>query len=217
MRNRSAVLASWLLVAACSTGPGLADLANNPDLYLDVGFVTKLTGDRSVFVAPVLDERQSAGLPESLSGFPIIYDTDARWDRAVAMMVDDLLRRELAGSGLFASIQTRAANADVVVQPTLQTFLTAQMEMMSGGRAIAETGLRIRVWGPATDGRRQLVHDSVYRDRQMTGVERRTVARHLLAGRSMRATMMRVMHGFDGANLGRSGMPVAPLPVPGGR
>ena len=129
-------------------------------------------------------------------------------------MIDDLLRRELESSGLFTTIQTQAKDADVVLQPSLQTFSMAQMEMPTGGRAIAEAGLRIRVWGPVVEGQRQLLLDAIYGDRQATKVQMRTISRHVLAGRATQIAMTRALQGLDGANVGRSGMPVAPFPAP---
>ena len=207
-------LCGCFLASGCATGSGVPDLAKNSDLYQQVGFVTKLPGDRSVFVAPVADERRADALPASVSGFPIMYDSDARWSRAVPIMIDDLLRREIETSGLFAAMATQAKDADLVLQPSLQTFAMAQMEMPTGGRALAEAHLRIRVWGPAVDGQRPLLHDEIYGDSQATKVQMRTISRHLLAGRATQIAMMRVLQGLDGANVGRSGMPAVPLPTP---
>lgn len=211
---RAALALALGLFAACRGAPPPADLAANEDLYRETAFATRLPGDRTVFVAPVADARRADVMPAAEGGYPIAYDSDARWDRPVAAMVDDLLRRELEQSGLFAAQVTMAAAADVLLEPSLVGFSSAAMELESGGCAIGELAVRLRAFGPTgADGQRPLLLDQIYGERQVTRAGMRTMNRHLLMGRVAQAAMLRLLHGIDGANLGRSGMPVAPLQV----
>jgi len=203
----SFLLLLWL--CACASSPG-ADLATNERLYHDSGYLCKLPGDRSVFVAPLADARQPALDANSLGEFPIAYDADARWERPIVDMVDDLLRREIAASSVFRTVEAQPAAADVVLTPTLVTFVTAAIEQMAGGRSLAEVAIRIQAHGPVgADGSRPELLDQVFGDRELTEIAFRTVSRYVLAGAATRASIVRALQGLDSKSIGRNGMPAA--------
>ena len=125
-----------------------------------------------------------------------------------------VLRSELGESRLFRSVVDRPVDADIIIEPRLETFLTAQMELEQGARSIGEVTIRVRAHGPVDErGRRALLLDEVYGDRQMTPPELRTMPRHFLAGNTLRQSMRRLLAGIDGSNVSRQGMPNLPLPV----
>ena len=195
--------------AACgTTGQKIADLATNPEIYTDVAFTTPVPGDRTAFLAPLAEARRADVLPAGLGGFPIVYDDESRWERPLPAMLDEVLRRQLAASHLFASFADAPANAQLVIAPSLVTFLTGAMELASGARSLCELGLRVQVYGPQeTDGRRPLLHDQIYGERQLSEPAMRTPSRVLLAGRVLHATVQKLLQGLDGSNVGRTGMP----------
>lgn len=203
-------LSSLMLLPACASTP-VPDLASNEELYVDTAYATKLPGDRSVFLAPLADSRAAASrvLEAAYNGYPIAYDGDDRWDRPVAEMVDEVLRREVEASGIFTEVLTAPGKAQVVVVPEIVSFLTASIEEVTGGRAFADVGIRVQIYGPAAaDGKRATLLDQVFVDRKVSEVSFRTVSRHVLAGACLRAVVVKVLQALDSKNVGRDGMPV---------
>ncbi len=199
----------WLVLSACGSAPR-ADLAQNRDLYQPTGYVTKLPGDRTAFVGTVQDSRAAAGMAReaSVGGYPAVYDGDDRWEAPVAVMVDAILREELAESGLFAAMRSLPKDADLILEPSLVAFRTAAVEELTAGRALAEVGLRLRVHGPAAEGgERPVLFDETLVERKLTDPAFRTTSRHVLAGACLRAVMLRALQTIDGNNLSRDGMP----------
>ncbi len=200
-----------LLPSCASTA---ADLAANDSIYVDLEYACKLPGDRTVFVAPLADARPaSVEAAVRIGDYPMLYDGDARWERPVVAMVDDVLHREVVASGIFVGVVDQAAQADVVILPSLVTFATAAIEQESGGQSLAEAALRLQVFGPiGADGQRAPLLDQVFGDRQVTEVGFRTASRHLLAGVATRFAMLRLLQGLDSSNVGRNGMPIVTPP-----
>lgn len=209
-----------LAFAACQSAP-VPDLAQNENLYTDSGYQTKLPGDRTVFVVPVADGRADAAkvaeAATQLNGRPLAWDGDGRWSRPVAEMVDEVLRRELETSEIFAEILEKPSKAQVVLTATLVTFATASVEEVAGGRSLADVGLRVVAHGPAAaNGRRAVLLDQVFSERVVTAVEFRTASRHVLAGGCLRAVMTKLLQALDSKNVGRDGMPAPESePLPG--
>ena len=213
---RAALLALPFVVACQSITPNeTPDFAKNDSFYVDVPFQTKAPGDRSVFVAPIADARDLSKLPATERGFPITYGPDDFWERPVGEMVGDVLVRQLQQSKLFTQV-TAAASADaLVLKPTLVDFVAGATEAMSGSRSFAEVGVRVQILGPAgADGDRAVLHDQVYRNRQVTPVEVMPVHPLRLVGRALQVTMHKTMTGLDGSNVARSHVPADPLGAP---
>lgn len=205
---RRAFLLTLLAVPACQSA-ATADLAQNDSIYQATAYATRLPGDRTVFLAPLADER-TAPVDAAAVDYPILYDADQRWERPVVDMVDEVLRREIEDSSVFAAVLAQPAAADVVLVPSLVAFATAAIEQESGGRALAEVGIRVRAYGaPGGDGARTLLLDQIFGDRTVTDIAFRTASRHVLAGTAVRATLLRLLQGLDSKNVGRNGMPVA--------
>ncbi|MGE3174861.1 MAG: hypothetical protein AB7O97_19690 [Planctomycetota bacterium] len=210
---RLCLLAAPAALAGCASSSA-RDLAANDLIYRDVDYRCKVPGDRSVFVAPVADGRTPLADAVAIEGgYPILYDADGRWDRPVVEMVDEVLRREVADSTVFARVAARPADADVVLMPTLVSFSTAAMECEAGGRSLADVALRVQAYGPiGADGQRPLLVDRVFGERKLSDVAFRTTSRHVLAGAAAMATMQQLLQGLDAKNVGRDGMPVATDP-----
>ncbi len=208
-----------LLLASCASHQNVPDLALNEKIYAAVAYETRAPGDRSVFVAPTRDARNPASYPASSSGFPISYEGDRRWYRPVPEMVDAVILEELEDSALFTEVKSTASPQDVVIQPTLVTFVTGVMEQEYGARSLAEVGIRIEVLGPVgADGNRPVLFDQVYGERQVSNPDRLPPSTYLLTGMCMRTTMQRMLAGLDGSNVGRSALsptslPAAPAPA----
>lgn len=206
---RTALLfVSLAALPACHTA-SVADLAKNDTLYRFTTFVTKLPGDRAVFVAPVVEARSNEVLPAAQNGFPIAYDSDERWARQVTDMIDDVLRVELAQSRVFDAILAKPAADQLVLQPSLVGFSSGMMETDSGGRTLAEIGLRVQVFAPAdADGKRAVLLDQIYGERQVSAPAMVPPSTYFLCGRALRITMQRLLAGLDGSNCGRTNVPL---------
>ncbi len=208
-----------LAVSACSsTDSKLADFALNDLIYKGTTYTSRMPGDRTLFLAPIVDNREQDGLPATQGAYPIVYDDESRWNRTVAEMLDDVLHKDLQQSHVFSSFVDSAANADVVIQPTLITFLTGSMELESGSRALSELGMKLQVLGSiGFDGQRTVLFERLYGERQLTDPAMRPPSRVMLTGRVLTSTMQKLVRSIDGSNVGRSGLPLmvpAVLPVP---
>lgn len=207
------VAALWLCwLPSCATSGGALDLASNDQLYLDVAFRTKVPGDRVAFVAPLADLRaeRTEPLPAAERGFPITYGDDGLWERPVAAMCDDILRRQLADSGLFPRIVDRAEPDGLVIVPSLESFVVGATEAISGSRSFAEVVLRVQVYGPAVgNAERSLLLDRSFPGVQRTAVAFKPVNAYRLAGPALAASITGVLTGLDGSNVGRSTVPMA--------
>ena len=211
LRNAPACAAmAWLLLAgACATDSRRVDFALNEQLYTDVPFLTKAPGDRAVFVAPLVDARTPQGLPKQERGFPITYGDDQVWERPVAVMLGDVLQRQLQKSGLFTQVATTASPQSLVLAPTLVTFLTGAAESVAGSRSFAEVGLRVQVFGPAdAAGKRSVLFEDVFSNRQMTEVTLNPVSPYRLIGRALQVSLGKALTGLDGSNVSRSNVPL---------
>ncbi len=158
---RYLVFASALLLAACQTTPP-RDLARTPGLYTSTGYHAKHHQDRSVWILPVGDRRQP--LPTHRDGvYPLTYTEDRYWARPIAVMVDEVVRKEIADAGLFARIAPDEASADWVIEPTLLDFYGAVEERVAGRRVLGKTRLHVKVWGKrGKDGRREVLREQTY-------------------------------------------------------
>lgn len=200
-----------LLLAACKTPPR-ADLATNPTIYEGRPYLARSPGDRAIYVLPVADGRKPLEPAAVQDGFPILYDGDARWDRPVDMMVAEVLQRELIDSGLFARLLDEPDRCEMILRPTLTSFVTGAMEVDTGGRSLAEIGLRIEIFGPQeANGQRPLLHDQAYGDRQMSPPALLPPSPYLMAGRALRMTMAEALATLDKNGVARSApSPLAP-------
>ncbi len=193
----------------CQTIDTTSDLAKNQLLYTDVAFQTKVPGDRAVFVAPLKDARTMDGLPTMDRGFPIVYGGEEFWERPATEMIYDVLHRQLASSGLFTSIADQATNETLVVVPQLVSFLVGAIDGAAGTRSFAEVGLRLTVFGAAdAQGKRAVLHDATYANRQATDLEMSPVSPYRLVGRALQVSMTKALTGLDGSNVSRSHVPI---------
>jgi uncharacterized lipoprotein YmbA len=207
-------LSLGILLAACSTTEHkIADFAQNPEIYSGLDYTSRLPGDRTVFLAPVADQRDETLLPKAQGQFPIVYDDENRWNRSIPEMLDEVLRNDLEQSKVFAKVAEKAADADIVIQPTLLTFVTGAMELDSGAQAISQLGLKVQVLGSIDEnGMRPVLLEQLYGERQLSDAGMRTPSRVLLTGRVVRTTMQKLVRSLDTSNVGRNGMPlVTPL------
>lgn len=208
--SQSCLLLLLLLATACQSSSYAADFAANEVFYVDVPFRTKAPGDRTVFVAPVVDGRDPSTLPNQERGFPIAYGADDFWERPVAEMFGEVLTRQLAGSELFGAVVARATPESLVCKPTLLKFVNGAAEAISGSSSFAEVAVRLVVLGPAgPDGQRAVVHDQIYANRQVSPTEVNPVNPYRLIGRALQVSMLKVLAGLDGSNVARSQVPVA--------
>lgn len=200
-----------MLLAACETQQR-ADLATNSTIYEGRPYLAREPGDRAIYVLPVADGRKAVEPAAGQDGFPVAYDGDARWDRPVDTMVAEVLQRELIDSGVFNRLLDEPDRCELILRPTLTSFVTGAMEVDTGGRSLAEIGLRIEIFGPQeASGQRPLLHDQVYGDRQMSSPALLPPSPYLMAGRALRMTMAQALAALDKNGLARSTpSPLAP-------
>jgi uncharacterized lipoprotein YmbA len=198
-----------LVLTACTSPSHVADFAANDVLYVDVPFVTKAPGDRAVFVAPVADARDGRALPSHEKGFPIQYAGDEFWERPVTEMLGDVLARQLAASALFTAVSPHASADALVLKPSLVTFVGGANEAVSGARTFAEVALKVQVLGPAAaDGKRSVLHEKVYGNRQTSALALKPVSPYRLYGPALQQTVAKLLAGLDGSNVARSNVPM---------
>jgi hypothetical protein len=210
MAKLSRRLLTALLVAlpACNTTDYTADLATNESLYVDVPYTTKVPGDRSVCVTPMADGRLATNLPNNDRGFPITYTTDDFWERPITAMVAEVINRQFADSELFTDVVEQPTANTLIVKPTLVSFVGGSTEAVSGRRSFAEVAVRLQVFGPAgNDGKRALLMDQTYANKQSTPTELNPASPYKLLGRALQQTMSRTLNGIDGSNVARSTVP----------
>ena len=206
---RGVSLLMVLLAVACATTNETADLAKNELLYVDVPFLTKAPGDRALFVAPLADVRDQVPLPVEAHGFPIVYGGDEFWERPVPEMLGDVLVRQLQSSGLFATVSQQGTPGALVLKATVENFVTGANVAVSGSRSFAEVGLRLQVLGPAdSEGKRAVLHDQIYANRQLSSLELNPVSPFRLIGRALQISMSKALAGLDRSNVGRSSVPL---------
>ncbi|HEU4417657.1 MAG TPA: hypothetical protein VFT55_01890 [Planctomycetota bacterium] len=197
-----------MLHAACATNE-TADFARNELLYVDVPFVTRSRGDQPLLVLPTVDLRDRTPLPTESHGFPIVYGGDDFWERPVPEMISDVLVRQLQSSGIFATVSQEATPGALVLRPTLESFMTGANVAIYGSRSFAEVGLRLQVLGPAdSQGKRAVLHDQLYGNRQLSQLEINPVSPFRLIGRALQISMGKALAGLDRSNVGRSSVPL---------
>jgi hypothetical protein len=209
--QRSALFVLLSAFAACHTPNMTPDFATNDLFYVDVPFATKVPGDRELLLLPVADARGELLLPTDERGFPIAYGGDDFWERPVAEMLADVLQRQFEGSGLFTRVHGVPNDHSLVCRPTLRAFTLGATEGISGSHSFADVALQLQVWGPVGEhGKRPLLHDQVYRNRQVTPQELKPASPFRLVGRALQMTMQKTLQGLDGSNIARSQVPVDP-------
>lgn len=208
MKIQTKILPLLLVAAGCATTDEVADLAVNELLYADVPFRTKAPGDRDVFVAPIEDKRDAQVLPRGEKGYPITYGGDDFWERPVREMVADVLQRQLVASALFANVTDSPSAQSIVVKPVLTSFTTGTTESMYGRTSFAEVTLQLTVFGPSgADGRRPVLLERSYGNRQLSETRVQPVSPYRLIGRALQISMSSALAGLDGSNVGRTGVP----------
>ncbi len=206
--RRGFLFAFGLLAAACGSLNYTADLARNDLFYVDVPFATKSPGDRPVHVLPVADARDASVMPAHERGFPITYAGDDFWERPVPVMVGDVLLRQLHDSRLFPAVCDGVQAEALLVKPTLVAFTTASIEGISGSRSFAEVGLKLQVFGPANgNGKRSVLLERVYANRQATQQELHPTSPYRLVGRALQQAISKALLELDGSNIARSTVP----------
>lgn len=213
-RQSTCACAVLLLLATtgCKSNQGGRDLGRNEVLYPHTRFLTEVAGDRTLFVLPVRDSRDVSALPASNATFPVIYDSDGRWERPVRMMVDQVLREELQASCMFSGLTPKAQPTDLLLQPTLLRFHSGVIETIEGGRSLAEVTLRLQIHGPEdAPGSRPIWFDRIYTDTQISSVSLVPLSTLLLSGRTLQSVMVQALAGIDGSNVSRTGMPLEPV------
>lgn len=201
-------LFSVFVLAGCGT-PDVHDLARNERLFPRSKFVVKLPVDRAAFVAPLVDARKSWVADANAGGYPVTAMPEGIWARPLPEMLDEVLREELASSGVVREVLPRAEASALIVKPSIVTGAAAVQELPQGRRTIAEGSMRIVVLGPDDGtGKRATLLDETYGNRQASDVEMRPAPALGLLARAFRVTVSQILAGLDQANVARAGVPL---------
>ena len=202
------------VLPACNTADYTPDLATNEALYVDVPYTTKVAGDRAACVTPMADGRVATSQPNNDRGFPITYTTDDFWERPVTAMVSDVLTRQFADSELFTEVCEQPEPNALVIKPTLVSFLGGSTEAVSGRRSFAEVAIRLQVYGPSGNGgKRELLLDQTYANKQTTPTELNPASPYKLIGRALQQTIARALNGLGVNTCKCRGKPTGQLTV----
>lgn len=196
------MLVAALALGACSTPPRM-DLRHNPNFYVPTGYKVSSPPDRSVFVAPVADEREA---PKDEGQLPIMYLGDRDWERPMPVMVHDILCDELRESGAFVEVLNTARPDALLIKPTLRAFEGGVEEQLYGRRSLASLALNIEVLGPEIDGKRKVLLSQPYYERPVGTPGFKPASPRMLMGAALHSTMSKVVGTIDASNLARSGV-----------
>ena len=198
----------WCLLGFGCAVPAPMDLSQNPALYRDTGYRSKVPADRVAFMTPVADRRGAMPV-EADTGYPVQMLSDAAWAQSGPGMIDAIVRRELAASGVFAGMETTVRADGCVVQVTLERFDAGLREVATGRQSLAAVQLRIRVHGPASaTGQRQVLVEQAFADEAQSEVTMRPASPRLLLGVALRSTMATMLAFLDQSNVARANVPL---------
>ncbi len=144
----AAVCVLGLALASCGS-TGATDLGTNEWLYGGSGYRARIPGDRPAFVAPVRDAR-TAPDPAPDGEFTISYYSDDRWERPPAQMIDDVVRSDLAESGVFTEVSERPWSNGCTINVELRQFDVGSEMHVTGWRSFAALTIAVEVNGPLT-------------------------------------------------------------------
>jgi hypothetical protein len=198
------------LVVSCADTE-VRDLAHNETMFPQVSYKAKQPADRVAFVTPLVDGRKTwvADASSDAASYPVKLMPESVWARPLPDMIDEILRRDLASSGVFAAIEAHAEAKGLIVRPTLVTGSAGVQEKPNGRRTIAETAIRIVVLGPDEgNGKRSTLHDRVYQSHLDSKVEMQPVPAVSLYANTLRSVVQQVLAGLDQSNVARSGVPL---------
>ncbi len=154
----SPLSALLLLLPSCQVPPS-RDLVKNEGLFPPIRYQARHRQTRRLFVAPLVDARKPLEAFEK-GIYPISYTEDGFWERPVREMCEDLLRREIRDSGIFAGFAKDRESADWVLEVELTAFHGAVEERIVGRRSYAKAALHARVLGErGTDGKRPVLRE----------------------------------------------------------
>ncbi len=191
------------IVTACETPPKL-DLQLNENLYRPTGFKARHPMGGTVFVAPVVDQRQA---PKAGPGEAVGYLRDDDWDRAPTVMVQALLAEELVACGLFAAAVDKPAPEAVELVPTLKAFEGGLHEQPFGRRSLAAVDLLLEVRGPETNGARATILSESFGSQQVSNVDFRPPSPRVLLGTSLRTAITKGLAALDNASAAAAAKP----------
>ncbi|MFO1051787.1 MAG: hypothetical protein U1F36_06200 [Planctomycetota bacterium] len=210
-RAACAVVAlSLLLLSSCASKPEVLDLAHNERLYQPPRYHARLPADRPALLLPVDDQRHKQPADASAPHWPRRPMPEELWARPIPEMVDDLLRRSLADSGVVAQLDTRVPPAAevIVVQPVLLDARGYLEEQAAGRCTLSSFTLKLVVSSPAAaDGTRATIFEQTYEQSAGSQVTRSPTPIPELLGRCVRDAIARVLADLDRNNVGRSGLP----------
>jgi hypothetical protein len=183
------------------------DLGRNENLYRLSGYAARAAAERDVFVAPVVDAR-GVRVQDASGSTSIDYFPDGRWTRPPAVMVDDVLRREISSSGVFREAAAQATPETCILRAQLTQFDVGSEMHVTGWRSFAAVALEVTVLGPADEaGERPTLFEESFHDAHRSEIDWRPPTAASLMGASLRNVMLRVMSALDQSNLARPAVP----------
>jgi len=205
-RSVASVSAAGLALCACASPPQM-DLGRNENLYRLSGYAARAAAERDVFVAPVVDAR-GARAEDASGSTSVDYFPDGRWTRPPAVMVDDVLRREISSSGVFHESTAQASPDTCILRAQLTQFDVGSEMHVAGWRSFAGVALKVSVLGP-TDaaGERATLFEESFQDVHRSDIDWHPPPAAALMGASLRQVMLRVMSALDQSNLARPAVP----------
>jgi len=206
---RAALFGAVAFASAACISPPEMDLATNPEFYAPTGYAAKLPADRAVFVAPVVDARPARPEMEPTGEYTLNFYADGRWQRPPAVMVDEVLRAELASSQVFAAVQEVAAPEDCLMRIKLGLFEVGVESHVTGFRSFAAINWSVEILGPESSaGERPRLLEQGFGGAQRSSVTWVPPPAAVLMGMSLRQGVAQMLAALDQANVGRSSVPL---------
>ncbi len=109
------------------------------------------------------DKRESPPTPR-----PAVYHSympDQNWERPPVVMLEEILRKEVAEAHIYREVASDPVAADIVLEPTLVAMRGVyETGAEEGSRTFATTAIRLKVLGPwDPSGKREVWMDRVFR------------------------------------------------------
>ncbi|MEM7203983.1 MAG: hypothetical protein AAF628_27225 [Planctomycetota bacterium] len=184
------------------------DLSQNERLYQRTEYRVSVPAERAAFLGPVMDGRRAAEASGRISQHVL---SDASWAQLPSVMLDAIVRDELATSGVFAELRPRLTPDTCLVEVAFDRFDAAVREQPSGRQGLGGVALQVKVHGVEVAGERPLLLERTYAEEIASEVALQPPNPRILLGLALRRAMLRMLAELDQTSVGRTQAAAAPV------
>ncbi len=135
------------------------DLSTNAQLYRATHYRAHQPWQQAVYVKPLKDQRQRpVGVVAGANVIPEDF-----WRRRIPVMVNEILRREITDSQLFAEVKSEPGPQDLVLESSLTDMHGAFVRPDFGWLSYGVATLKVKLMGPVdASGQRPILLEEEY-------------------------------------------------------